>query len=490
MEKNYTVRELLALLFNKIWLIIVLAILFGIGAFFTANFVMPSKFESYTTMYVKNNTVSGSDNVNLNDLNASKSLVNTYIAILKTNAVMEEVGRRLTASHDEAELAQVFPVTDGIISTNALKNCFSMSSVDSTEVMKITANTKSPQISADMCNILAEISPDFLIRIVGAGSVEIIDVASPDGNAVSPDVPKITIIGILLGIFLAVGIILLIDFFDDTVKTTESLTNKFRQSILGEVPDIPKEKQKNKHIEEARKLLTDSSMPFNAAESYRSIRTNILFSLGTSDKKIIAVSSPNPSEGKSTMAANIAVAFAQTESKVLLIDADMRKSVQHRTFHTQNTEGLSTLIAKLSAAEDSVQKNVLNCLDLLPSGPTPPNPSELLASEHFAQLLETFAQEYDYIIIDTPPVNIVSDAMGMKDSISGILLVLKYGQTTFADVANCLKQIELVQTNLLGFVLNEVHHHHSAYYQHKYKKYDYGYGYGQLPSASEEKHAD
>ena len=129
----------------------------------------------------------------------------------------------------------------------------------------------------------------------------------------------------------------------------------------------------------------------------------------------------------------------------------------------------------------SVKSNVINGLDLLPSGPLPPNPSELLSSGNFKALLKQFSNHYDYVIIDTPPVNVVSDAMVMKDSISGIMLVIRYAMTTYEELANCMKQIELAQANMLGFVMNDVHHNHGAAYynyKYKYKKYGYGYGYG------------
>jgi len=143
---------------------------------------------------------------------------------------------------------------------------------------------------------------------------------------------------------------------------------------------------------------------------------------------------------------------------------------------------------------------VINNLDLLPAGPLPPNPSELLASESFNKLLEQFSSSYEYVIIDTPPINVVSDAMVMKSSISGIMLVIRYAMTTYEDLANCMKQIELAKVNMLGFVMNDVHHNHGAnYYNYKYKYkkygyggYGYGYGYGQNPDEQEkeDKNAD
>lgn len=499
MKNTYTIRNLIALLISKLWFIIVVTVVFGLCTFCAAEFVMPEKYESYTTMYVKNNNAVSTEqenNVDLNDLNASKSLASTYITVLKSNAVMEQVGVRLLENYDENTLSDFFKLENGTIRTDDISECFSMTAVDETEVIRIMANTKNPEISADMCNIVADIAPNFLIRVVGAGSVEIIDTAVPDSTPVSPNILLTTLIGLLIGFSLSVFIVLLIDFFDDSVKEAEELSQKFDKAVLGEVQCIENEKNKGKKkkgsLSETRVLLTDKDIPFNALESYKSIRTNILFSLGTSDKKIIAVSSANPNEGKSTIAANIAIALAQTDSSVLLIDADMRKPVQHKIFKVKNAEGLSTLIIQKSTIEESVKSNMAGGLSLLPSGPMPPNPSELLASERFKELLEKFSQEYDYVIIDTPPVNLVSDAMVMKDSISGILLVVKYADTTYEDVSDSMKQIGLAKANMLGFVLNAVHHKHGiGYYKYKYK--DYGYdGYGSTPPAenSEDAYVD
>lgn len=498
MRNSYTIRDLLALLLSKIWFIVICTIVIGTASFLTAKFIMPTKYESYTTMYVKNqNSVSQetNKNVDLNDLNASKSLVSTYIAVLKSNKVMNEVGARLLDSFEEDDLKEVFKIEDGKIDADQIKECFSMSAVDETEVMKITANTVNPTLSAEMCTIIGDIAPDFLIRVVGAGSVEIVDEAVPNYKPVSPNVPLITLIGLIVGFSLAVFVVLLIDFFDDTVKESEQLSKKYEKAILGEVDSMAAEKSKGKKKKTqsngGRFLLTEKDIPFSVTESYKSIRSNIIFSLGTSEKKVVAISSPNPSEGKSTTAANIAIAFAQTDSTVLLIDGDMRKPVQHKTFKVRNDEGLSTLIIGKSTLAKSVKSNVINGLDLLPSGPMPPNPSELLASEQFKKLLDKLANNYDYVIVDTPPVNVVSDAMVMKDGINGILLVLKFGDTTYADVNNCMKQIELANASLFGFIINEIKHTHgSAYYnykyKYKYKDYGYGYGYGHRPKNDSE----
>ena len=167
-------RDLFAFLLSKIWIIILVSILAGAIGFAYSSLVMPLKFESYTTMYVKNvnqNRVARDENLNLNDINASKSLVNTYIAVLNSNAVMDEIGEELLKLYKEEDLAYVFPIKDGKVSTSALKKSFAMSAVNDTEVMKISCTTLNPNVSAYMCNIMADIAHGFLIRVVGAGSV-------------------------------------------------------------------------------------------------------------------------------------------------------------------------------------------------------------------------------------------------------------------------------------------------------------------------------
>ena len=354
-----------------------------------------------------------------------------------------------------------------------------MAAVNETEVLKVTAVTKDAEISAELCNIIADVAPDFLIRVVGAGSVEAIGEAKPDYNPVSPNVMKFTLLGILAGMLIAVIIIFIIDFVDNTIKDSDELNTKYDKAIIGEIPSFSGSKKKNDN--EERKTLLDKEFPFHIVESYKAMRTNIVFSLSTSEKKIFAVSSADPGEGKSTTSANIAIALAQADHRVLLIDADMRKPVQHKIFKVKNKNGLSSVIGKMITPEQSTQKNIIKNLDLLTAGPKPPNPSELLASEQAEKVLNELSEKYDYVVVDTPPVNVVSDAMGISKSLAGILLVLKYGETTFDTTEKAMKKIQLADMNMLGFIINDISgKHHSGYYYRYKDKYGYsGYGYGE-----------
>ena len=523
MNQTYTLRNLAAVLLERLRLIVICTLLFGFGAFLAARFWMPFRYEAYASMYVRNSGVTAAEmngNVNLSDLNASKSLVSTYIAVLTSQTVMNEISRQLCLTLDEETLWTAFPGAD-IAHPPKVQKCIRMSAVNATEVMKITANTRSPEVSAGICNIVTRLAPDFLIRVVGAGSVEVIDEATPIYEPVSPNVPLITLVGLLLGLSFGVFVVLLLDFFDDTVKDGEKLAKTFDRPILGEIQTAEYERDSapaepvdlrtlwkflsvewKKKIpwirhqmrlsrrrrrglvrRSRRKLITDEKIPFNVVEGYKSIRTNIVFALGPAQSKTIIVSGAGPDEGKSMTAANIALAFAQISDRVLLIDADMRKPVMHRTFVADNSTGLSTLISSLSTMEDSIRRRIAGNLDLLPSGPLPPNPSELLSSTQFATILDDLSRRYDYIIIDTPPMNVVSDAVVMRHAVGGIIFVARYAQTTYEELTESMKKINLAGLNTLGFVINDVDRARGGSYYHyryryQYGGYGYGYGYG------------
>ena len=492
-KDSYSISEIFALLRSHFLIIIAVTLCGGIAAFCFTKVVLPLKYSSHITMYVQSYTgISEKASNDVNNITNSKQLVNTYMEVLKDDAVMNAVGDMLIDQYDSSDLCEWLSVSDdGRINPSSIRNCLSISTVTDTSAVKIVATTLNPKLSADICNNLTKVASKYVADAVGVGSINTIDTAKVYSTPVSPNTMKNTVIGFALGFLIISAIVLVIDYYDNTIKETGSISKKYKKSIIGEIQqfgDSKSNRKKNKHKTEPRGLLIDKDIPFNVTESYKTIRANVLFTVADSDKRVIAVSSPNPGEGKSTSAANLAIALAQTGSNVLLIDADMRKPVMHRTFRVKNNDGLSVLIIKKSTIERSVIHDIVPNLDLLTSGPIPPNPSELLASDSFKGLVERFSRDYDYVIIDTPPINVVSDALVMKDAISGIMLVIRYAMTTYEELSSCMKQLDFAQVNMLGFVLNDVHHNHGSYYynyKYKYKKYGYGYGYGYGPKPNQ-----
>ncbi|MBQ8921262.1 MAG: polysaccharide biosynthesis tyrosine autokinase [Oscillospiraceae bacterium] len=489
MNTTYSIKDIISLMLSHIRLIIIITVLGGAAAFGYSKYMLPLEYSSHITMYVQSYTGISESANNVNNISNSKQLVNTYMEVLKDDAVMMAVGEKLLTQFDEGTLKQNFSLSNGKITPASLRGTLSISSVTDTSAVKVSARTKNAEVSAAICNDLTQVAPEYVENAVGVGSINTIDTAKVYRSPVAPNVKKNTVLGMAAAFFIIVMIIFVIDFFDNTIKDADLLGKQYKKAIIGEIQQFDTDKKRKNQDEDDHIKLTDKDVPFNIVESYKSIRTNVTFSLSTVERKVFAVSSPNPGEGKSTTAANIAIALAQGGNKVLLIDADMRKAVLHKIFGLKNKRGLSSAISKMQKLDDCIQKNVMENLDVMTSGPLPPNPSELLASEQMTEILESLHQKYTVIVIDTPPVNVVTDAMELAKNISGIVMVLRYGRTTEDDVETAYKKIEFAQMNLFGFILNDVKVKHRGKYYSKYKdKYYYkkGYGYGYYGAKDED----
>lgn len=209
----------------------------------------------------------------------------------------------------------------------------------------------------------------------------------------------------------------------------------------------------------------DAKSPIS--EAYRSVRTNLQFAGAGKKLKYISFTSATPGEGKSATIANIAITLAQDKKKVLLIDCDMRKPRQHKQFGLPN-KGLSNYIAMGEAFENVVNRDVFEYLDVLPSGPVPPNPSELLGSPAMLDILNKVEDTYDYILLDMPPVLAVTDVAVLGRKVDGIVYVLKVGAISPDEAKEAKKRLEQSGSNILGVVLNCVpqkrHNSYGYYY--------------------------
>lgn len=211
---------------------------------------------------------------------------------------------------------------------------------------------------------------------------------------------------------------------------------------------------------------------FAIVESYKSARTNIMFSLSAAEKKVVAITSYSKGEGKSTVAANLAISFSKMEKKVLLVDCDLRRPNVHNIFKIDNSVGLSNVIGKMVSYEDAVNRNVLQNLDIVTSGTVPPNPSELMCSHAFVNLVNKLNDEYDYIIFDTPPLGVVADGLLLKDLIAGYIVVIREHSTTHGDMKKLLDNIKLANSKALGIIEvgcpMDSRHRKRGYYYYQY----------------------
>lgn len=207
------------------------------------------------------------------------------------------------------------------------------------------------------------------------------------------------------------------------------------------------------------------------SEAYRTLRTNIKFSSVDKQIKSLVVTSSGPDEGKSTTACNLAVVMAQAGNKTILIDCDQRRPSLHKIFTLSNECGLSNILADEVEFKDAVYKTQIDNLEILPSGTRPPNPAELLSSEKMKGFLEEMKEEYDSIIIDTPPILAVTDAQLLSTYVDGCILVVASGQTERNAAIKAKELLDKVGAKILGVVLNKVDANNKGYYGSNYYNY-------------------
>ncbi|WP_201319223.1 CpsD/CapB family tyrosine-protein kinase [Paenibacillus sp. EPM92] len=218
------------------------------------------------------------------------------------------------------------------------------------------------------------------------------------------------------------------------------------------------------------RIITDLNPRSYISEAYRTLRTNIQFSTIDDNIRSIVITSPEPSEGKTTTIANLAVAFAQEGKKVILIDADLRKPTLHRYFMKSNRIGLSNLLAGQFTLQQAIVDTHVDHLSLICSGPVPPNPAEMLNSKRMEQQLKELQETYDIILLDTPPALVVTDAQVLSAKCDGVVVVLNSGKVKRDTALKALERLNQVNAKVLGVVLNnkERKHKESPYYYYYY----------------------
>jgi capsular exopolysaccharide synthesis family protein len=279
--------------------------------------------------------------------------------------------------------------------------------------------------------------------------------------------PKRTILlGILISLVAGIGLVFFLEYMDNTVKTSEDAEERLGLPILGMIPLL---KNSDQNIEKIVSQTPGSII----SEAYKAIRTSILLSSPDGAPTSILISSMNQGVGKTVTSVNLAISFAQSDKKVLLIDGDMRRARIHKIFNLANTSGLSTYLTHQSDIT-ILKHDTLDCLDIAPAGPIPPNPSELLSSSRLSKLITDVSDKYDLIIFDSPPMFNVSDAHLISKSAEQTILVTRSGLTTYDAVTKAYKMLTDINSEMLGLIINAVDLKKQQQY---YSKYDGPYGY-------------
>lgn len=325
------------------------------------------------------------------------------------------------------------------------------------------------------------------LRILKAGtvgSVRIIDKALVQPAPIKPKKAVIALIAGFLGAIGSAAILLLQALLKKGIESPEKLEEQ-GVSVYASIPLSEKQVKANRATElkqRRSRRLKESATPIPllaqddptdlAIEALRSLRTSLHFAMMDADNKILMITGPSPSVGKSFVSANLGAVLAQTGQKVLVIDADMRKGHLHRYFKSENKTGLSAYLSGQSAKEDIIQSSSIDNLDFIARGKAPPNPSELLMHERFKMLMDSLGEEYDLILVDTPPILAVTDAAIVGQVAGSSLLVTRFGMNSVKEVDAALTRFAQNKVEIKGAILNCMERR--ATNEYGYYAYEYG----------------
>lgn len=320
-------------------------------------------------------------------------------------------------------------------------------------------------------NLLASYENVRLQRLRSTPNIIQVEQATVPASPVQPRPLRNLMMGALAGLMLMGGAAFSIEYLDDTLKTSEDINNFLHLPVLGLIGEIPIQ---NQDSEGAGSPIYVVDKPLSQiSEGFRTLRTNLDFASIDKTVKTFIITSPSPSEGKSTVAINLSAVIAQGERKVLLIDADFRRPSVHRLLGIPNRIGLVDLLRDIHQLPNVIHSVADLPLRIIPSGAIPPNPTELLASERMETLLKTFGEMADIVIVDSPPT-ILSDPVVLSAKVDGVLIVIRPGKTKIGNAQVMMEQLKLSGARILGVVLNPVSRKSTGYYS-KYHYYSNQY---------------
>ncbi len=312
-----------------------------------------------------------------------------------------------------------------------------------------------------------------LTGLLRTNNVRVIDEAKVQETPISPRTTMNILLALIIGLVLGVASAFGLDYLDNTVKNEADFTELLGMTFLGPVPNFTRPRgEKPVTDERDRDLYVFTHQSSQVAECTRSIRTNITFMGADHPIKRLLVVSAKPDEGKTTMAINLATTTALSGVKTVLVDTDLRRPRLHRVFGFGSELGLSSVLLGERPLSEVLKQTLIPNLDLLPCGPLPPSPAELLHTEKFRALVEALSERYDRIIFDSPPMAAVTDAAILASICEGVVVVVKAGKTPRDLVRNTLRQLKSANARVLGGVLNEVdfesrqYSYYYAYYRH------------------------
>lgn len=444
--EEINIKDFFIYLKHYIWAFIVVIAL-AVGGVLTYDLILKKPvYQAQTTIVIAKSDNSTNAASTLNDVNVSQKLTSTYGEIAKSELVLNQVISNLGLD----------------MSVKSLGSNLTVKAVEDTSILSVAVRDLNAWQAAEIANEIADVFSTEVAKIYKLENVSQLSVAkvpeSPSNNTLTRDI----ILAVAVATAAVGGFAFLRFYLDDTVKHNDEIEKNFGLVMTGRI-------SKNDMKKDTSELVVEKYPKAIVSENIKSLRTNLQFTAIDKNLKTILVTSTTASEGKSFVSSNLAISFAQTEKKVLLVDCDLRKGRVHRLFDIPNTDGLSNLLTDdLDKIDHYIHHTAVNNLDVITCGTYPPNPSELLASRKMKKLLISLRHRYDIIIFDGAPIGGLTDSVILSNLMDETIIVVKDGNTSRNDLAAAKGELDKVGAKIAGVVFNMVNRRSSKYYNYYY----------------------
>lgn len=442
--ENFDINRFSKIFWNsKLYIIFILALSLAMGYFYSYYYVTPM-YQSFATVVLVQNEILEQESptyssITQTDINLNKNLLSTYTKIAKSDTVLEQVIKDLSL----------------YMTPNELKNFVTVEAVNNTQVFKIGVANEDNKMAALITNHLLEVFSKEVKSLYNMNNIYTMDPAEVVNVPYNIHHVKDIAIFLVLGIVLSCVLVLIIYTFDTTIKSETDIENYANLNVLSTIPMYNSKLGKHK-----TELIVNEEPKSPISECFKTFRTNIMFSISNKKFSTILVTSGFMGEGKSFISSNLAITFANSGKKVILVDTDMRKGRVHTIFKLPNEQGLSTCLSKIGSygsslnINDFIKESSISNLHIMTCGIIPPNPSELLSSSSMVKLLQALNSQYDVVICDGTPCMLVSDSIVLSKIVDTTVIVTANKVTKFDTLLKIKKSIEMVGGNICGSIIN------------------------------------
>ena len=431
------IAQIALALLRRCWLILLCAVICGSATYWTCmNWITP-RYASTVTFYVNNDSFAVDNRLSSSDLYASENLMGTYIVILSADQTMRSV----------AEVADVD------IEPEPLLDMLEIRTIPNTVLFQVTVNDTDPQTVGKLAQSIAQVLPERINTIMEGVYISVADSGVTPTSPASPSTIRNTICAILFGGVFGASLIVLNLMFDTAIKTEADIPRNWDVPVLASIPERAKPAKARK---KGRKKKQTSKPASQQMEAYNFLRAKVEMAVSEDGCCVIGIASAMAGEGKSTTAVNLSRALALDGQRVLLMDCDLRRPTLHKKLHVAGRPGITEILARQFPAQELLKTvNIAEkSFHLLTAGMLPPNPAELLNSGRMKEEISGLRPNYDYVILDLPPVGEVSDALAVAGNVDAFILVTRAKRCDVRHLKAAIRSISTTGKSVLGIVLN------------------------------------